>query len=77
MASAEKPVAAASALSMPIVTPSPIELAVLSVPTMLARTPSAPTPEVEEMDTSEAQKERITQTAEKRSRHGADHDRTT
>ncbi len=72
--SAEKPVAAASTPSMPAVPPSPIEPAVLSVPTMLARTLSAPTPEVEEMDTSEARKEQIMQATEQEgSRHGADH----
>ncbi len=52
--SAEKLVAAISALSTPTAAPSPIESEVLSAPTMLARTPSAPTPEVEEMDMSEA-----------------------
>ncbi len=55
--SAEKPVAAVSTPSMPTMVPSPDEPAVLSVLTMPARMPSAPTLEVEEMDTSEMQKE--------------------
>ncbi len=65
MGSAEKLVAAVSTPSTPAVVPSPIESSVLSTLTILVEMPHAPTPEVEEMDTSETRKERIVQATEK------------